>query len=293
MCIRDSFDGIDAADTPVSLKGRTDPLTQRADGKFGTVNNIGSQGIKFSWSVSAPAISGNALDVESVTFGSSVPFATTGCLPLQLPCSAGFIGNDAILATFTTPNAPPVFISQSRFYRAGSFGVELTAANRPVIKDNNFDCNGTSSATPTQSCVGAGLKYSAIYLNNATVDLENSVTNNVGHEDGLDAIVLNGTIVYAPSISPQVVTWKNATNDAKNDHLLGYLLSGDLNINSGTLVVPAGSVVKSKGTINLTGAALNASDTSKPDTKVFTSLRDNVNIASCPSVFVQLSLIHI
>lgn len=280
------FDGIDAADTPVSLKGRTDPQTQRADGKFGTVNNIGSQGIKFSWSVSAPAPTGYALDVESITFGSSVPFATTGCLPLQLPCSAGFIGNDAILATFTTPNAPPVLISQSRIYRAGSFGVELTAANRPVIKDNNFDCNGTSSATPTQSCVGTGLKYSAIYLKDATVDLENSVTNNVGHEDGLDAIVLNGTIVYAPSVSQQV-TWKNATNDPKNDHLLGYLLSGDLNINSGTLVVPAGSVVKSKGTINLTGAALNASDTSKPDTKVFTSLRDNVNIASCPSVFVQ------
>src|SRR6266851_3438847 len=278
------FDGIDAADTPVSLKGRTDPLTQRADGKFGTVNNIGSQGIKFSWSVSAPAPTGYALDVESVTFGSSVPFATTGCLPLQLPCSAGFIGNDAILATFTTPNAPPVLISQSRIYRAGSFGVELTAANRPVIKDNNFDCNGTSSATPTQSCVGAGLKYSAIYLKDATVDLENSVTNNVGHEDGLDAIVLNGTIVYAPSITSQVVTWKNATNDAKNDHLLGYLLSGDLNINSGTLVVPGGSVVKSKGTINLTGATLSAGDSGA---KVFTSLRDNVNIVSCPSVFVQ------
>src|SRR6266851_1277802 len=281
------FDGIDAADTPVSLKGRTDPLTQRADGKFGTVNNIGSQGIKFSWSVSAPAPTGYALDVESVTFGSSVPFATTGCLPLQLPCSAGFIGNDAILATFTTPNAPPVLISQSRIYRAGSFGVELTAANRPVIKDNNFDCNGTSSATPTQSCVGAGLKYSAIYLKDATVDLENSVTNNVGHEDGLDAIVLNGTSVYAPSITSQVVTWKNATNDPKNDHLLGYLLSGDLNINSGKLVVPGGSVVKSKGTINLTGAALDASDTTIPGTKVFTSLRDNFNIASCPSVFVQ------
>ena len=280
------FDGIDAADTPVSLKGRTDPLTQRADGKFGTVNNIGSQGIKFSWSVSAPAISGNALDVESVTFGSSVPFATTGCLPLQLPCSAGFIGNDAILATFTTPNAPPVLINQSRIYRAGSFGVELTAANRPVITNNNFDCNGTSSATPTQTCIGTGLKYSAIYLKDATVDLENSITNNVGHEDGLDAIALNGTIVYAPSVSQQV-TWKNATNDPKIDHLLGYLLSGDLNINSGTLVVPAGSVVKSKGTINLTGAALNASDTSKPGIKVFTSLRDNVNIASCPSVFVQ------
>src|SRR5713101_4780874 len=279
------FDGIDAADTPVSVKGRIDPLTLplRADGKFGTVNNSGSQGIKFSWGVSAPAVTEYALKVDSVTFGSSVPFATTGCLPLQLPCSAGFIGNDAVLATFTSPNSPPVLISQSRIYRAGSFGVELTAANRPIIKDNTFDSNGTSSPTPTQTCVGTGLKYSAIYLKDATVDLENSVTNNFGHEDGLDAIVLNGTIVYAPGVSQQV-TWKNATNDPKNDHLLGYLLSGDLNINSGTLVVPAGSVVKSKGTINLTGAAL---DASASGAKVFTSLRDNVNIASCPSVFVQ------
>jgi len=282
------FDGIDATDTPVSVKGQANPTTNRADGKFGTVNNIGSQGIKFSWGASAPAVTPNVsvLDVESVAFGSSVPFATTGCLPLQ-PCSAGFIGNDAIVATFTSANPPPVFISQSRFYRAGSFAVELNTPNRPVIKDNNFDCNGTSSPTPRDTCVGTGLKFSAIYLNTATVDLENSVTNNVGHEDGLDAIVLNGTIVYAAGVTTQKLSWKNATNDATNDHLLGYLLNGDLNFTSGTLVVPGGSVIKSKGTINLTGAALDASDTSDLRTKVFTSLRDNVNIASCPSVFVQ------
>ncbi len=287
------FDGIDATDTPVLVKGRTDPVTHRADGKFGTVNNIGSQGIKLTFDASAPAVTANALDIESVTFGSSVPFAATGCLPLQLPCSAGFIGNDAILASFTSANPPPVFINQSRFYRAGSFGVELNGPNRPVIKDNNFDCNGTGSPKPTQSCVGTGLKYSAIYLNTATVDLETSITNNVGHEDGLDAIALNGTIVYGTGISPQVVTWKNATNDPLTDHLLGYILNGDLNLTSGTLVVPGGSVVKSKGAINLTGAALDASDTSDSRTKVFTSLRDNANIPgntnimSCPSVFAQ------
>ena len=277
------FDGIDAINTPVIVKGRTDLLTGRADGKFGTVNNIGSQGIKVTFDAAAPAVTANALDIESVTFGSSVPFAATGCLPLQLPCSAGFIGNDAILAAFTTSNPPPVLISQSRFYRAGSFGVELNGPHGPVITDNNFDCNGTGSPKPTQTCVGAGLKYSAIYLNGATVDLENSVTNNVGHEDGLDAIVLNGTVAFGPSTS-QKLNWKNATNDATTDHLLGYLLNGDLNLNSGTLVVPGGSFVKSKGTINLTGAALSAGDSGA---KVFTSLRDNVNIASCPSVFVQ------
>jgi Right handed beta helix region len=277
------FDGIDATNTPVMVKGRTELLTGRADGKFGTVNNIGSQGIKVTFDAAAPAVTANALDVESVTFGSSVPFAATGCLPLQLPCSAGFIGNDAILATFTMPNPPPVSINQSRFYRAGSFGVELNGPNGPVITDNNFDCNGTGSPKPTQTCVGAGLKYSAIYLNAATVDLENSVTNNVGHEDGLDAIVLNGTVAFGPSTS-QKLNWKNATNDATTDHLLGYLLDGDLNLNSGTFVVPGGSFVKSKGTINLTGAAVSAGDSGA---KVFTSLRDNVNIASCPSVFVQ------
>ncbi|TME51931.1 MAG: hypothetical protein E6I60_10125, partial [Chloroflexi bacterium] len=136
------FDGIDASNTPVLVKGELDPATDRADGKFGTVNNIGSQGIKLSFDGSAPAVAA-ALDVENVTFGSSVPFGETSCLPLQVPCSAGSIGNDAILATFTSSNPPPVIINKSRFYRAGSFGVELSGANRPVIKDNNFDCNGS------------------------------------------------------------------------------------------------------------------------------------------------------
>jgi len=134
------FDGIDVSNTPVLVRGRTDASTQRADGKFGTVNNIGSQGIKLSFDASAPPVTAYALDIESVTFGSSVPFATTGCLPLQ-PCAAGFIGNNAIVATFSSANPPPVFINQSRFYRAGSFGVWLTGAYLPVITNNNFDCN--------------------------------------------------------------------------------------------------------------------------------------------------------
>jgi hypothetical protein len=281
------FDGIDSTNTPVLVKGRMDPVTQRADGKFGTVNNIGSQGIRVTFDAPAPGVTANALDIENVTFGSSVPFAATGCLPLQLPCSAGFIGNDAVVANFYAPNPPPVVINQSRFYRAGSFGIDLSGANRPIITNNNFDCNGTGSPKPTQTCVGTGLKYSAIYLNTATVDLENSVTNNVGHEDGLDAVVLNGSIVFPANLATPKLTWKNATNDPANDHPLGYLLNGDLNLTSGTLVVPGGSVIKSKGSINLTGAALDASDTSDSRTKVFTSLRDNVNIASCPSVFAQ------
>ena len=177
-------------------------------------------------------------------------------------------------------------INQSRFFRAGGFGIELNRPKRPVITNNNFDCNGVSAKT-RDTCVGSGLHYSAIYLNAATVDLENSVTNNAGHENGLDAIALNGTIVYAPGLTAPQLTWINATNDAVNDHPLGYLLDGSLTLNSGKLFVPGGGVVKSKGTINLSGAALDASDTTKPGTKVFTSLRDNVNIQTCPSVFVQ------
>ncbi|HVS06724.1 MAG TPA: NosD domain-containing protein, partial [Candidatus Dormibacteraeota bacterium] len=289
------FDGIDTIDTPVLIRGHADPGTGRADGKFGTVNNIGSQGIKLTWDTSALplATNANALEIDSVTFGSSVPFAETGCLPLQVPCSAGSIGNDAVVATFPGPNPPPpppppVLIHQSRFYRAGSFGVELNNALRPVIINNNFDCNGTGSPKPKETCVGTGLKYSAVYLNKATVDLENSVTNNVGHEDGLDAIVVNGSIVFPSGLSQPKLTWKNATNDPTSEiHQLGYLLDGDLNLTSGTFVVPGGSVVKSKGAINLTGAALDAGDTTNSGTKIFTSLRDNVNITSCPSVFVQ------
>jgi hypothetical protein len=288
------FDGIDATDTPVSVKGQAvGSPNPRADGKFGTVNNIGSEGINFNWGPSAPVLppNGLALKVDSVAFGSSVPFAETGCLPLQLPCSAGSIGNDAIVASFTSPNPPPVYIFQSRFYRAGSFGIWLNSPNRPIIADNNFDCNGTGSPKPKETCIGTGLKYSAVYLNKATVDLENSVTNNVGHEDGLDAIVVNGSIVFPSGLSQPKLTWKNATNDPTSEtHQLGYLLDGDLSFNSGTLVVPGGSVIKSKGSINLTGAALDASDTTKPGTKIFTSLRDNVNIPSCPSVFVQSCL---
>ena len=289
------FDGIDTIDTPVLVRGHADPGTNRADGKFGTVNNIGSQGIRLTWDTAALplATNANALEIDSVTFGSSVPFAETGCLPLQVPCSAGSIGNDAVVATFPPPSPPPpppppVFIHQSRFYRAGSFGVELNNALRPVIINNNFDCNGTGSPKPKETCVGTGLKYSAVYLNKATVDLENSITNNVGHEDGLDAIVVNGSIVFPSGLSQPKLTWKNATNDPTSEtHQLGYLLDGDLNLTSGTFVVPGGSVVKSRGAINLMGAALDASDTTNAGSKIFTSLRDNVNILSCPSVFVQ------
>src|SRR5256885_13470520 len=159
-------------------------------------------------------------------------------------------GNDAILGTFTSATPPPVVIIQSRFFRAGGFGIELNGPQRPVITNNNFDCNGVSAKT-RDTCAGSGLHYSAIYLNAATVDLENSVTNNSGHENGLDAIVVNGTIVYAPGLIAPRVTWINATNDAVNDHGLGYLLDGNLTPTSGPLFVPGGSAVTSKGTINL------------------------------------------
>lgn len=266
------FDGIDATNTPISITGQ-------ADGRFGTVNNIGSQGVKVVFDSSGPSLSTPGLDVEKVTFGSSVPFAETTCSPLQA-CAAGSIGNDAILGTFTANQQQAVKLDHNRFFRAGSYGVELNGANLPVVTNNNFDCNGSGSAKPVVSCVGTGLKYSAIYLNGATVDLEGSVTGNVGHEDGLDAIVFNGAVTSSP-----VFTWKNATNDPNSDHNLGYLVNGSLNLGATRFAVPGGSVVKVKGgAINITGGTLDASDAGP---KVFTSLRDSVNIASCPSVFVQ------
>src|SRR2546421_336388 len=87
-----------------------------------------------------------------------------------------------------------------------------------------------------------------IYLNNATVDLENSVTANFGQQDGLEAIVFNGTV------SSPTFTWKTAGTDPMQP--LGYLLDGDLGMVGGTFKVPGGSVVKAKhGTLDLSYGA--------------------------------------
>ena len=278
------FDGIDVTDTPISFIGEqaatngSAPQPQLADGKFGTVNNIGSQGINLTYDTAAPANSAG-IDIEGTAFGSSIPFGDTTCPPLSA-CAAGTIGNSAIQASFAQAPVVPVKLVDNRFYRAGSYGVSLSTTSGPQITNNLFDCNGSGTPKPLVTpCTGNGLKYSAIYLNNATVDLENKVTGNTGQEDGLDAVVFNGTVT-----SP-TFTWKNATNDLNNQHSLGYLVNSGMAMNGGTFAVPSGSVVKVKdGAINLNNTKLDASD---GGAKLFTSLRDNTKIASCPSVFVQ------
>ncbi|HEY9287957.1 MAG TPA: right-handed parallel beta-helix repeat-containing protein, partial [Candidatus Dormibacteraeota bacterium] len=274
------FDGIDVTDTPASFIGEKNTANSPplADGLFGTVNNIGSQGIKLTYDGAAPAGSAG-VDIEATAFGSSVPFGDTTCLPLS-PCAAGTIGNDAIQASFAGSPSVPFTLKNNRFYRAGSFGIELNGVNDPLIATNLFDCNGSGTPKPSVTpCSGGGLKYSAIYLNGATVDLENRVTGNTGGENGLDAIVFNGTVTSS------TFTWKNATNAQNATRPLGYLINGGMTMNGGTFNVPGGSFVKVKdGSITLNNATLDASDSGA---KVFTSLRDNANIASCPTVFVQ------
>ena len=194
------FDGIDALDTPISIRGQR-------DGRFGTLNNIGSFGIRVSFDNHAPDIpaGGLAVNVQNMTFGSSVPFAEKDCPPLQ-PCAAGTIGNDAIQATFVDRASQPALISHNDVFRAGSYGVELVNPTNPEMVDNTFHCNGTGSSQPKLSCLSdVPNKFPPIYLNNATADLESKLTDNAGYDDGLEAIVFNGTV------TSQTFTWKTAS----------------------------------------------------------------------------------
>jgi len=284
------FDGIDATNTPILLSGRLDPLTLRPDGQFGTLNNIGSQGIKVTYDPAQPnypgSIPGKALDVENMTFGSSVPFGETTCLPLQ-PCAAGSIGNDAIQGNFVT-GQQPIKLDNNSFFRAGSYGVDLANANNPTITNNTFTCNGSGSPKPVISCVGSGLRYPAIYVGGVT-NLKlaaGGINNNIGQQNGLDAIGLNGQVVSD-------LAWQTPTNDANAPsplhlpHALGYVVAnGDLQLVNSKLTVKDGDVVKVKGgAILISNGSL---DASSAGLKTFTSLRDNtVGLQACPSVFVQ------
>ena len=269
------FDGIDAIDTPISVTSTNKGIT-------GTINNIGSIGINATFDSSAPAIPADALHIDGMTFGSSAPFGVNACTSNQ-PC---YIGNQAILGTFVPNATQRVSINDSNFYRAGTYGVQLESVNRPTLTRNTFICNGLGAPTTGATCTGSGPIYSAVYLNQATADLAQAlgstgqITGNHGYGNGLDAIAFNGAEVSS------TLTWQNATNaasDATNTHVLGYLLNGDLNLTNGTLSIPDGSVVKTLGgTINLTHGRLDASGS---NLKTFTSLRDPIGIASCPTVF--------
>jgi parallel beta-helix repeat protein len=288
------FDGIDATNTPISVTGRVDPLTMRPDGQFGTLNNIGSQGIKVTYDPGQPnyptSLPGKALDVESMTFGSSVPFGETSCVPLS-PCAAGSIGNDAIQANLVTGQTP-IKLDNNSFFRAGSYGLDLANANNPTITNNIFTCNGSGSAKPVISCVGSGLRYSAIFLSGVTnLNIGASgLNNNKGQQNGLDAIVLNGQVV---SDLPWLTPWNDPNPPTvpplppNPPHTLGYVVAGgDLQLVNSKLTVKDGDVVKVKGgAILISNGSLDASSAGP---KTFTSLRDNtVGIQACPSVFVQ------
>src|SRR5207248_9348029 len=161
-----------------------------------------SFGINASLYIHVPIIPQNAAFVRGLTFGLSVPLAERRCPPLQ-PCAAGTIGNDAIQATFMDQRQQPALISHNKLFRAGSYGVELINASDPIVQDNTFDCNGTGSPQPKVSCLSnVPNKFPPIYLNHATADLESKVTGNFGQEDGLEAIVFNGTV------SSGTFTWK-------------------------------------------------------------------------------------
>ncbi|HEV2013171.1 MAG TPA: fibronectin type III domain-containing protein, partial [Candidatus Dormibacteraeota bacterium] len=277
------FDGIDAKNTPISVTGL-------GDGKFGTLNNIGSQGINVTFDT-APVLTGNALEVKGMSFGSSVPFDQSTCPQPPNSCVVtGSIGNNAILATFVANQTQPVVVDGNSFFRAGSFGIDLENAKHPQITNNTFDCNGSGNAKPVVSCVGALPRFSAVYLNNVTADLllgqpNSGVSNNKGHQNGLDAIVVNGTITSD-------LTWKTPTNDPSvtdPPHDLGYMVAnGDLNlVNSTKLIVGDQDVVKVKGgSITLTGGTLDAHNSDISKVKTFTSLRDKtVGLDACGSVF--------
>ncbi len=273
------FDGIDVTDTPILVTGLN-------DGKTGTINNIGSIGINATFDASAPVPLADALHIDGMTFGSSAPFGVSACPPNQ-PC---YIGNQAIFGKFVSHASQPVSITNSKFYRAGTYGVQLESANQPTVTNNLFACNGLGAPTTVSDCSGNGPVYSAVLLNDATADLAQAphstgkITGNHGYGNGLDAIAFSG------AVTSSAMTWQNATNvtnvagDPPTDpHWLGYLLTGDLNMANATLTIPDGSVVKTLGgTINLTNSRLDASG---PNLKTFTSLRDLLGIPSCPSVF--------
>jgi parallel beta-helix repeat protein len=269
------FDGINATNTPISVSGD-------GTGTFGTINNIGSRGIDLKFT-NAPLLSGAALNVDKVTFGSSVPFGQTTAV-------TGTIGNEAILASFAPApgRQQPASITNNTIFRAGNFGIHVVGSDQLTMQNNMVVCSGTGSATPVSSCSGTGLKYSAIDLEGVTWDFNNGASappvtparasGNLGYNNGIDAIAFSGS-------ASQDVTWltpvANAT-DASGKQL-GYLINGSLdtaghNLAVGTASNPAVVKVKTGG-ISLSGGKLTATNAT------FTSLRDTIGVATCPSVF--------
>jgi len=174
----------------------------------------------------------------------------------------------------------PVWITDNRVQKAGTFGIRLLNSNNIVLRNNNVVGSGGG---PT---AGAG-RYPAIYLPNVSADFARNVRGNVGSGNGLDSIAFDGTVTSS-------LTWVTpATNMTTKP--LGYLLDGGLTLDGTTLTVNPNDVVKALGgPITINGGSLIAAGTIVGEA-IFTSLKDNAsgaavaNAVSCPSVFVSVS----
>ncbi|TMD15105.1 MAG: right-handed parallel beta-helix repeat-containing protein, partial [Chloroflexi bacterium] len=204
---------------------------------------------------------------------------------LGAPAGAGILvrnldvantGADGFSASSLTGR--PVWIADSRIRNAGSYGLHVKDADRLVLR-NNFICGSGAAAGQASGCA-AGAAYPAVYLNGVTADFIHDVRGNVGQNNGLDAIVMHGTVTTS-------LNWIDPSNSS-SPHALGYLLDASLTMNGSlTLTVHDATVKALGGGITLNGGTLDASNAT------FTSLADgpagNVNLcptASSPSPFL-------
>src|SRR5256886_2779179 len=166
----------------------------------------------------------------------------------------------------------PVWIADNRVQAAGTFGIRLVNATDLVLRNNTITGSGNLNG------------YPAIYLKSVSADFARNVRGNLGGGNGLDALVMDGTVTSD-------LTWITPSNGS-GTHALGYLLDGGLMLDGSTLSVRPGDVVKALGgAITLNGGSLIAGGTGGQ--AIFTSLKDTSGAAaiavSCPSIFVSSS----
>jgi hypothetical protein len=213
-----------------------------------TITGIGAHGISASFLGPAPVSAG--LSITNSTVDGS--------------------GSEGILGTALT--GQPITITKNLIRKAGSYGIRLEGAGQGTglltLKGSTVTGTGTGSSP-----------YPAIYLNGVTADFTNNVTGNMGNGNGLDAIVFHGTALNN-------LSWQTAAVNPSPTSLLGYLLDSGLTLNGGTLTVHAGDVIKAArgGQITVNGNfAVDGSDVSSSNTKVFTSLKDtSAGVPICP-----------
>src|SRR5207302_649325 len=102
----------------------------------------------------------------------------------------------------------PVWIADNRVQAAGTFGIRLVNATDLVLRNNTITGSGNLNG------------YPAIYLKSVSADFARNVRGNLGGGNGLDALVMDGTVTSD-------LTWITPSN-ASGAHALGYLLDGGL-----------------------------------------------------------------